>query len=224
MENKTYWKCIKTLKIFDAELIAFTEGKKYEEAIIDYDYIVLIDNMKNKHKITGEWLSYFSKIIEKGINKIGEVDGVSIYQDEYHPDKTLSIQFENGGTEIKYIISKYDDISIFENIKKQIGELNTKHKEFKKAESGYIYCPYVMAEHTKESLDVYNTFMLEYKNKHEVCPKCGTKEHSSTLVGYILNSDKREEYKDLNICNCISCGDVHKTHDRISIEEFKNKK
>jgi formate dehydrogenase maturation protein FdhE len=88
---------------------------------------------------------------------------------------------------------------------------------------GYINVPYVLSEHTKESLKSYNDFMEEYEKKHEVCPKCGSKPHTSTLVGYILNSDKPEEYKDLNRCTCTSCGNVHTCHDRISEEEYKNK-
>lgn len=31
--------------------------------------------------------------------------------------------------------------------------------------------------------EIYETFMKEYRIKHEVCPKCGTKPHNSTLMG-----------------------------------------
>lgn len=62
--------------------------------------------------------------------------------------------------------------------------------------------------------------MDKYRLLHEVCPNCGSREHSTTLVGYILNSDKREEYKDLNSCVCSFCGDRHTAHERISVEEF----
>lgn len=70
--------------------------------------------------------------------------------------------------------------------------------------------------------EIYETFMKEYRIKHEVCPKCGTKSHRSTLMGYIFNSSKPDEYKDLNRCTCSNCGDVHTYHERISLEEFNN--
>ena len=38
--------------------------------------------------------------------------------------------------------------------------------------------------------------------------------------GYILNSDKRDEYKDLNNCVCTECGDRHTAHERVS-DPFK---
>jgi transcription elongation factor Elf1 len=65
--------------------------------------------------------------------------------------------------------------------------------------------------------------MKKYHKEHEVCPKCGHKQHSTTLIGYPLFSDKREEYKDLNSCVCSNCGDKHTAHERISIKEFKAK-
>lgn len=56
------------------------------------------------------------------------------------------------------------------------------------------------------------------------CPKCGSESYSTTLVGYILNMDKKEDYKDKNRCVCQECGDVHTTHDRLSVtpEMLKN--
>jgi len=71
--------------------------------------------------------------------------------------------------------------------------------------------------------EIYETFMKEYRIKHEVCPKCGTKPHNSTLMGYIFNSSEPDEYKDLNRCTCSNCGDNHTYHERISLEEFNNK-
>jgi RNase P subunit RPR2 len=71
--------------------------------------------------------------------------------------------------------------------------------------------------------EIYETFMMEYRIKHEVCPKCGTKPHMSTLVGYTFNSSEPESYKDLNRCTCTNCDDVHTYHDRISSEEFNNR-
>ena len=87
-------------------------------------------------------------------------------------------------------------------------------------EPGYVFVPWVMKEHTEESLKDYKEFMTKYNKEHEVCPKCGEKSHSTTLMGYILNSEKREEYKDLNTCVCSKCKDRHSAHERISIEQF----
>ncbi len=82
-------------------------------------------------------------------------------------------------------------------------------------DQGVVYVPYMMVEHTSKSSKEYDEFMTEYKKQHKCCPKCGAEGHTSTLVGYCLNMDKKEEYKDKNSCKCTSCGDVHITHDRV---------
>lgn len=56
----------------------------------------------------------------EGIIKLGEVDGVNIFYDPYHPDQTLTVQLNKDKTEMLYIIGPYDDIAIFEGIKKNI--------------------------------------------------------------------------------------------------------
>jgi len=56
--------------------------------------------------------------MEDGINKIGEVDGVIIYYDKYHPAKQVTVKLNDAQTEIEYIISSYEDIKMFENLKK----------------------------------------------------------------------------------------------------------
>jgi predicted nucleic-acid-binding Zn-ribbon protein len=58
-------------------------------------------------------------------------------------------------------------------------------------------------------------FRTEYDLNHKYCPKCGSEEYFTTLVGFILNMDKKEEYKDLNTCECSNCGDTHTGHERI---------
>jgi len=67
---------------------------------------------------------YYNKIYERngwqGILYLGEVDGVKIYYDSYHPDQTLTIELNKDKTEMIYIISPYDDISVFDGIKKNI--------------------------------------------------------------------------------------------------------
>ena len=72
--------------------------------------------------------------------------------------------------------------------------------------------------------EVYQIFMKEYKLKHELCPKCGTKPHMSTFMGYIFNSDKPDDYEDGNRCICSNCGDTHTYHDRISKQEVRERK
>jgi len=55
-----------------------------------------------------------------GIVNLGEVDGVTIYYDMYHPDQTLSVELNKDKTEMVYIIGPYDDIAVFDGIKKNI--------------------------------------------------------------------------------------------------------
>ena len=89
---------------------------------------------------------------------------------------------------------------------------------------GLIYMPYVCVENINPKPDqVYEKFMKQYDNKHELCPKCGSKEHISTLMGYLFDRNNKDDYKDLNTCNCLNCGDVHTFHERISISEFNKK-
>ena len=121
----------------------------------------------------------------------------------------------------KKIKSRYSDVSVNENfystlkINKPSDIKVLTDEEFKEGKQGYIYAPYVLCEHTEESLKQYNEFMREYHKQHECCPKCGSKNHSTTLAGYVLNWDKKEDYKDKNSCRCTKCGDVHSAHDRI---------
>lgn len=55
-----------------------------------------------------------------GIVRLGEVDGVDIYYDQYHPDQTLTVEFNKDKTEMIYIIGPYNDITIYEGIRKNI--------------------------------------------------------------------------------------------------------
>ncbi len=52
----------------------------------------------------------------------------------------------------------------------------------------------------------YREFMNIYNTEHYCCPVCHRKNYSSTLVGYIYDPSKPEEYKDLNSCHCYTCG------------------
>lgn len=85
-------------------------------------------------------------------------------------------------------------------------------------EKGYIFVPYICVEHTKESLSEYDKFIIEYHKSHKYCPKCESSEYRTTLLEYILNWDKKDEYKDMNRCTCIQCGYIHHTHDRVNIK------
>jgi hypothetical protein len=67
---------------------------------------------------------YYNKMYEQngwqGILYLGEVDDVKIYYDTYHPDQTLTVELNEDKTEMIYIISPYDDITVFDGIKKNI--------------------------------------------------------------------------------------------------------
>jgi len=70
----------------------------------------------------------------------------------------------------------------------------------------------------------YDLFMKDYYLKHAVCPKCGSNICLTSLVGFALDMNNKEAYKDLNKCECDNCGDKHTQHDRISLEEFNKTK
>jgi len=110
--------------------------------------------------------------------------------------------------------SKYSIINIKDSSTTNIKDSSTTEEEMKN--KGCVFMPYVLREHTEESLKQYKDFMKTYSKQHKYCPKCGSTEHISTLVGYPLIWDKKEEYKNLNICKCTKCGDKHSRHDRIS--------
>lgn len=63
--------------------------------------------------------------------------------------------------------------------------------------------------------DDYGEFMEWYENEHALCPKCGSSEYYTTLVGFILDFNKLEEFKDKNKCTCIDCGNIHLRYNRI---------
>ncbi len=88
-------------------------------------------------------------------------------------------------------------------------------KKSKMVDPGFVYIPYIIKEHTKESLeklDIYNSF-------HALCPNCGSNAYNTTLVGYPFTD--LEIYKDMNKCTCLNCNDIHIMHDRISTDNLK---
>jgi len=83
---------------------------------------------------------------------------------------------------------------------------------------GVIYVPFVPVEPchlitnetTQEEIRSWDPeaydFRENYAKQHRVCPKCGSRNFSTTLVGYPLHKDHMETYKDLNRIECYNCG------------------
>ncbi len=86
---------------------------------------------------------------------------------------------------------------------------------------GIIYSPYVLGYSSDEDIKKYNEFMDEYYKKHKYCPKCGHDGYTTTLMGYPLNMEHPEDYKDKNTAGCTKCGDVHLVHDRVDEKTMK---
>ena len=68
----------------------------------------------------------------------------------------------------------------------------------------------------------YRRFMKQYNKDHEVCPKCGLKYITSTLMAFAIDLQNTNEYKDKNSIECIDCGFQGICHDLISEKQFKN--
>jgi hypothetical protein len=64
-------------------------------------------------------------------------------------------------------------------------------------------------------MDEYTAFMLSYDYKHSCCPSCGCNHTIQTLVAYVLDLSKKEEYVDRNGCTCCSCGWTGIVHDLV---------
>ncbi len=81
--------------------------------------------------------------------------------------------------------------------------------------SPYVYVPYLIVESDERNTEAED-FKKDYNNKHKLCPKCKSENCTQTLVGYILDMSKKEEYKDKNICVCCDCEDAHTVHERVN--------
>lgn len=81
---------------------------------------------------------------------------------------------------------------------------------------GLVYMPYLVVESKGPSKE-YEEFMFEYNKLHATCPKCRALSFNCTLMGHVLDMSKKENYKDLNTCTCLSCGDIHTVHERIEL-------
>lgn len=102
-----------------------------------------------------------------------------------------------------------------------VEKLDSKEADLNDKGQGYIWAPYIIS-YTDKSSDEYDKFMSDYHIAHEACPQCGETSHMSTLVGYVLNMEHKEDYKNLNRCTCDNCGDIHTCHERVSITKKQN--
>lgn len=93
------------------------------------------------------------------------------------------------------------------------------HKGNQVPDQGYVWIP----DFTKDLVtgQEYTDFMDNYNKQHRCCPNCGNEQHSTTLVGYFLYKDKKNDYKDENGCVCTSCGNQHTKHQRISRSQWR---
>jgi DNA-directed RNA polymerase subunit M/transcription elongation factor TFIIS len=79
---------------------------------------------------------------------------------------------------------------------------------------GIIYAPFVLQTRTEPNPD-YDKFMKKYHRDHSRCPNCGSNKMKTTLMGYPLHMDRKEDYKDLNSVSCEKCGYRGKRHDLV---------
>ena len=106
-----------------------------------------------------------------------------------------------------------------DNIDESLYEKLIVHKS-PEGEAGVIYAPYIMTtESDDESREKYNQFMAEYQKQHRVCPNCGSRNYTMTLVGYIFDETHPEDYKDENVCCCNNCGWRGIVHDLVPEKE-----
>ena len=64
----------------------------------------------------------------------------------------------------------------------------------------------------------------DYYKLHKYCPKCGGDGWSTTLVGYLFDRNRPEDYRDMNRVDC-PCGWHGNYHDLIAKpEDCENKK
>ena len=83
------------------------------------------------------------------------------------------------------------------------------------AEPGFVYAPFVMCEHTEETLKEYNDIMDKYRAQHRCCPICSSRNYSTTLVGFFLDANHPDDYKDRNSVHCLDCGWKGIVHDLV---------
>lgn len=92
-----------------------------------------------------------------------------------------------------------------ERIIKLDGKKYRVHKS-EPASCDVVYSPFTMTQSSEEENRKSDEFRKKYYEAHKCCPKCGSRNYISTLVGYILDMSKPEEYKDRNSVHCQDCG------------------
>lgn len=101
-----------------------------------------------------------------------------------------------------------------EYVRKQLYEIYCKDKIKYSYEDYKEELDIIVEDCYQQSIET-DKILKQYHNNHKLCPKCKSKAHTSTLVGYILDKENPDQYKDLNRCTCLNCGNIHTTHDRI---------
>lgn len=89
--------------------------------------------------------------------------------------------------------------------------------------AGLIYAPYIIQGRLGRS-DERDVFWDHYNTQRKHCPVCGSIIYSTTLVGYILVMDDKDNYQDKNRCVCQDCGDTHTFHERVSKQHLRKSK
>jgi predicted nucleic-acid-binding Zn-ribbon protein len=87
-------------------------------------------------------------------------------------------------------------------------------KHIETIEPGIIYAPYILQTRTEPNPE-YDKFMKKYNREHSCCPKCGSNKMITSLMGYVLNMNHKEDYKDLNAVECQNCGYRGACHDLV---------
>lgn len=62
-----------------------------------------------------------------------------------------------------------------------------------------------------------NSFNLKYSKEHARCPKCNYSSTDVIITGFAIDLSNLKNYKNLNECTCIKCGEKHIVHDRICL-------
>lgn len=70
------------------------------------------------------------------------------------------------------------------------------------------YIPFIHEKGSKEEL------FHRYYSSHKKCPKCGGTNISQTLMGFVMDANNYDAFKDENKCNC-KCGWTGIVHDLI---------
>lgn len=233
-------------KIFDEVIVAIGDNPGKEKSEIDRLSTLKFQLPgKRVEKFSGFLVNYLNDLKEEGditivrglrnsSDLLYEINNLRVLNDmdssvktvffvcdrKYeHISSTLVRQMESiqEGSASEYIVKPemFEDPND-EYVKKQLYEAFGKSK-------GLTYDEFE-EEATKMLKDIKiqsaksELFRKEYHKQHRLCPRCGSDKYSTTLVGYPLVAGEEENYKDLNDCKCLDCGDKHTAHDRVEKE------